>query len=1148
MFSILLAICATVSSFCQCPPDGLAISPSNLPQGSVGSYYFVQFSASGGTTPYYFYTETMPVPWLSLTSDGRLYGTPQEAGRWTLSFEVKDSSYPYTCYGYFSGDLIINDSCPLIFIKPSELPSAQIGTSYSQTLTAEGGVQPYYYSIKSGNLPPGISLSREGTISGTPIESGSFNFLVTANDSINCEGSQSYSLTVECQSNYGTLNGYVGISSDAGQSLFILDGDSVSGTVTARSSQGDVFTSQIENGAFNFGSVPVGTYSLSGQITYKDNILYDAKLLSYGCSAPSNSYVSKISNLPAKSVEVKCDSVNIINYAVAPPFVMIHGSYDCYNKWFSNMNETEEGTYFDNYARQIGFISFTPNYDWWNGSYISMADEVLEQIGKNLSGLTKSGIPPYYVITHDTGSLVLRVLSSEKYRNNSVAKKIKKAFLLAPPNSGFDFNLRFGNKKQAGESLITRYFNEAYPNFGKISVFPIAGDNGWWGSKNNDGMVSLNSVFNIQNVSCIEDDCIFYPSMKLPYGVSQILPYTHKQMGSPESLSDVFNLILSNSEGGIPEAPVGAVGWGTTGVTSKKIGGGTGALFTESVSDYPFYISKCDGMAIVIKVISGSATFKFVDANGLETVIENDLFLKSAPSPGNCFLRVLPDSGSVSFEATVLENSVFGIKPYLTSQNFLAGENATLRVDKIGDWSLVSSTQMCASLYDSDGTLLKTISLIEKGGYYSGSFVAPQAGNYVVVVEATGLYNNSQFSRTEFETMSVISDSHLFLNSFADYPSDLNGNGNYDSISLSYSLNIPQSGYYVVSADIYDFLGNFVSHGSDAISSNSSGIVNSSIDFDLSSASCEQFAGKFSVVGLKLVNGDSLNTLDVWGTPIQLQNYSQLQFECNSSPLLPSPSYITPSAITKGRTADVAISGKNFKENLTIIFESPISVLSSVRYSDRVILAKISIPESTQNGYYDLLVINPDGKTGKIENALLVSDDSPPEISFEYPEAGSKIGGVVNVVARASDDVKVASVSFALDGAVQETVTSYPFIWNWDTSKSGQGMHVLKITATDSSNKTSSVEETVEVGRNPTIISMFSKSDPFRIVVLGREFMSGIEVYINNERWDNVVLKSSSKIVLKGGSLLKAKVPKGARTTFRFVNPDGGETTYIYRR
>lgn len=1146
LFTVGLILFSNVIAQC---PDYMPISPSTIPQGTVGTYYSVQFSASGGTPPYTFYTEVCP-PGFSLTSGGLFSGVPLESGEWSLYIWVEDSSSPYPCSSSADYILKIVEPCPLIYIYPTQLPEAKIGTNYDVQLSAQGGTQPYLFYFRGGKLPKGLSLSSDGKIYGTPSETGTFNFLIVTEDAKNCEGSASYTLVVNCETNYGSLSGYVAISGDGGQSLYILDGDSVSGTMTATSSSGDVFTSEIERGAFSFENIPAGNYTLSGQITYKDNILYDAKLLEYGCSAPSNSSLIKTTMLPGKNVEVKCDSSNLANYLINPPLVMIHGSYDCYNKWFSESFAEESSLpYFDNYARQIGFISFTPNYDWWNGSYLSMAEEVLDQIGKNFSGLSKSGAPPFYVIAHDTGGLLLRVLGSQIYKSDPVVGKIRKAFLLGTPNSGANYDFKFGSRKETGENLITRYFNEVYPDFGKINVFPVAGNKGWWGSQNDDGMVSLDSVFSIKNVSCIEDDCVTYPAVKFQYNMSQILPFSHKELGDPESVYDVFNLILSNSEKGTPEAPVGAVGWGTTGVTSKKIGGQTGSFVVESSADYPFYVSKCDGIAILIKVSSGAATFKFVDPNGIETLIENGLFLKSAPAQGNCFLRVLPESGDVTFEAVIIENSLFGIKSYLTSQNFLPGESVTLRVDKTGDWSLVSSAEVSASMYDASGSLLQTISLVEKGNYYTGSFVAPSTvGNYPIIVEASGLYNNSQFTRTEIEAMNVVSASHLFTGDFSDFASDKNGDGKFDSITFNYSVNVNKSGFYSVSADIYDSLGNFVAHSTDSFSVSASQVFRSSLVFDLSSIHCEQLSGKFFVVGLKFLDGDSLNTLDVWNEPIETKSYSSSQFECDSSPLTPSPSNITPVKVTKGTTAFVAISGNNFKENAVAQFESPLNVLESKRFSDRVVFASISIPESSASGYYDVYVKNPDGKIGKIENGLYVSDDTPPVIAFAEPQAESEVGGVVNVVARTEDDIKVVSVSFELDGTLQKRVDSYPFIWAWETSKTSEGRHTLKITATDSSGQSAFVEESVNVVRFPEVLSLSKKSDPFRIVVSGNNFKNGIEVYINNEKWNNVLFKTSNKIVLKGGASLKTKVPKGVKTTFRFVNPDGGETTYVWQR
>ena len=69
-------------------------------------------------------------------------------------------------------------------VTTSSLPGGVQGAAYATTtLAATGGTLPYTWSIVSGSLPPGLSLSGAGVLSGTPTAIGSFSFTVQAADS-----------------------------------------------------------------------------------------------------------------------------------------------------------------------------------------------------------------------------------------------------------------------------------------------------------------------------------------------------------------------------------------------------------------------------------------------------------------------------------------------------------------------------------------------------------------------------------------------------------------------------------------------------------------------------------------------------------------------------------------------------------------------------------------------------------------------------------------------------------------------------------------------------------------------------------------------------------------------------------------------------
>ena len=72
---------------------------------------------------------------------------------------------------------------PLTITTTSPLPSGTVGQAYSTQIQTTGGQAPITFNLVSGTLPPGLSLSSTGVISGTPTSSGTYIFTIRAMDS-----------------------------------------------------------------------------------------------------------------------------------------------------------------------------------------------------------------------------------------------------------------------------------------------------------------------------------------------------------------------------------------------------------------------------------------------------------------------------------------------------------------------------------------------------------------------------------------------------------------------------------------------------------------------------------------------------------------------------------------------------------------------------------------------------------------------------------------------------------------------------------------------------------------------------------------------------------------------------------------------------
>ena len=114
-----------------------------------------------------------------------------------------DCAYPrsYDNYQHCGWDTesvpsVMTPAVPVVAIDPGTLPDGVVTGPYSVTLSASNGTGPYSFSVTSGTLPPGITLSQSGALTGTPTKGGTFAFTVQATSSGAGPGTRAYTIKV----------------------------------------------------------------------------------------------------------------------------------------------------------------------------------------------------------------------------------------------------------------------------------------------------------------------------------------------------------------------------------------------------------------------------------------------------------------------------------------------------------------------------------------------------------------------------------------------------------------------------------------------------------------------------------------------------------------------------------------------------------------------------------------------------------------------------------------------------------------------------------------------------------------------------------------------------------------------------------------
>ena len=140
---------------------------------------------------------TTQVVW---ATDQGLQGLAQGTTNWTASgITLRNGSNQITVAARDTAGNETSTQITVIFSSPvivtTALPDAQIGKIYSSKLAAAGGTLPYTWTASS--VPNGLTLSKDGMLTGTPGAAGTFTLNITLQDSLQIVSSAAVKVRVD---------------------------------------------------------------------------------------------------------------------------------------------------------------------------------------------------------------------------------------------------------------------------------------------------------------------------------------------------------------------------------------------------------------------------------------------------------------------------------------------------------------------------------------------------------------------------------------------------------------------------------------------------------------------------------------------------------------------------------------------------------------------------------------------------------------------------------------------------------------------------------------------------------------------------------------------------------------------------------------
>jgi hypothetical protein len=176
---------ATATSTGESASGWQQVSFANPVPVAANSLYVASYHATAGhysVDGYYFAS--------SGTDNAPLHAPQNGSGSMNGPYSYGSTSvFPSNTYNSanYWVDVVFNyDAGPApLAVSTTSLPSAAQSAAYSQSVAASGGTAPYSWSLISGALPAGVTLSSSGQVTGTPTTMGTSSFTIQVTDSSN---------------------------------------------------------------------------------------------------------------------------------------------------------------------------------------------------------------------------------------------------------------------------------------------------------------------------------------------------------------------------------------------------------------------------------------------------------------------------------------------------------------------------------------------------------------------------------------------------------------------------------------------------------------------------------------------------------------------------------------------------------------------------------------------------------------------------------------------------------------------------------------------------------------------------------------------------------------------------------------------------